>query len=147
MLHQKIVMFFYPTKLVPDLLEHYVIVCDKSGCKEKCPYLHKYIRSLLVICFIVEFFINAPALIFQEQQLHQQLQQYVWNLRLYLSFLTVCCQLFNIRISLFLRLVSFLLFQEIVRIQNIFKISFYTLFASKYIANLELLRTKHISGY
>ena len=27
-----------------------------------CPNLHKYMRSLLVICFTVEFFINASTL-------------------------------------------------------------------------------------
>ena len=29
MVHQKFAVF-YPSKLVPDLLEHYVIVCGKS---------------------------------------------------------------------------------------------------------------------
>ena len=30
MVHEKIAMFFYSSRLVPDLLEHYVIVCTKS---------------------------------------------------------------------------------------------------------------------
>ena len=28
--HQKIAVFFYPSKLVPGLLEHYITVCGKS---------------------------------------------------------------------------------------------------------------------
>ena len=56
-------------------------------------------------------------------------------------------RLFNIIILLFLHLLLFLSFQEIIRIQNIFKIEFYISLESHYIANLELLRTNQISGY
>ena len=56
-------------------------------------------------------------------------------------------RLFNIIMSLSLHLVSLLSFKEILRIQNLFKIKFYFPLESHYIANLELLRTKQISGY
>ena len=56
-------------------------------------------------------------------------------------------QLINFIISLLLHLVSFFSFQDIILIQNIFKIQFHIPLESHYIANLELLRSKQISGY
>ena len=53
-------------------------------------------------------------------------------------------QLFNIIIPLFLYLMLFLSFQEIIRIQNKFKIQFYIPLESHFIANLEPLRTKQM---
>ena len=55
-------------------------------------------------------------------------------------------RLFNIAISLFLHLVSFLSFQEIIQIQNLLKVWFYLPLESHSLANLELLRIKQISG-
>ena len=57
-------------------------------------------------------------------------------------------QLFDIIISLFLHLASLLFpFKEIIQTQNLFKIWFYIPLESHYMANLDLLRIKQISGY
>ena len=53
-------------------------------------------------------------------------------------------RLFNIILLLFWHLMSFLSFQEIIQCQNIFKIQFYL--ERHNLDNLELLRTKQISG-
>ena len=107
--------------------------CDTKVCTPKC------------------FFLTCtPIHIYQETSTFVICQSHYYMLsrtfcHIYDSSLAF--RLINIIISLFLHLVSFLFFREIIRIQSMFKIQFYIPLESHYIDNLELLRLRQISFY